>query len=177
MAWTIAWGKGGWITYNDPPGSVSVKFAESESGRLEIVNLHFRGDHAVTGEHLRTIPLGRIENLVNSPPLAAEMREHIATEAVDVEEAERTFARVIPGGVTLPRRRPKVKLNIPTSAKKPDKFYGDVAEAFAWLGLLYSNPAQELAKANDVPVTTVHRWVREARRRGLLAPARREKGA
>ena len=30
-----------------------------------------------------------------------------------------------------------------------------------------ARPAVELATANDVPVSTVHAWIKEARRRGL----------
>jgi hypothetical protein len=31
-------------------------------------------------------------------------------------------------------------------------------------------PVADLATANEVPVSTAQRWVKEARRRGLLAP-------
>lgn len=34
-------------------------------------------------------------------------------------------------------------------------------------------PAKEIAGEAGVPVTTVHRWIREARRRGFLPPARK----
>jgi transposase len=44
------------------------------------------------------------------------------------------------------------------------------AQVHAVLGRLA--PAQTIAEANGVPVTTVHRWIREARRRGSLPPAR-----
>ncbi len=36
-----------------------------------------------------------------------------------------------------------------------------------------NRPAVELAEVNGVPVTTAHRWVKEARRRGFLPPGRK----
>jgi transposase-like protein len=35
-----------------------------------------------------------------------------------------------------------------------------------------ARPVAELAGANEVPVATAQRWVKEARRGGLLAPGR-----
>jgi hypothetical protein len=57
--------------------------------------------------------------------------------------------------------------------RKPDRFYEQIAERFAYLATVSPRPAMELAKANGVPVTTVHGWVKEARRRGLLAAGER----
>lgn len=75
-----------------------------------------------------------------------------------------------------------LKLSIPTGGKKPDSFYEQVATRWTWLTITKPRggprrPANELAEANDVPVTTVHRWVKEARRRGMLAPGSRTAGS
>jgi hypothetical protein len=53
-------------------------------------------------------------------------------------------------------------------ARKPDEFYEGVAALFLRYASETSGPAQRVAEQYGVPVTTVHRWVREARRRGLL---------
>jgi hypothetical protein len=52
-------------------------------------------------------------------------------------------------------------------------------EFYVRVAMLYSRsvaggirPAPAIAEANDVPETTVRRLIREARRRGVLAPAR-----
>ena len=45
-----------------------------------------------------------------------------------------------------------------------------MATAYRHLAATSSRPVGELADANDVPVSTAQRWVKEARRRGLLAP-------
>lgn len=63
---------------------------------------------------------------------------------------------------------------VPDGHKKPDAFYEQVAERFTYLVAIGSKrPANELAEANGVPASTVHRWVKEARRRGILPPGQR----
>lgn len=54
----------------------------------------------------------------------------------------------------------------------PDGFYRRVADRYAELVITTNAPARDIAAESGVPVTTVHRWIREARRRGHLAPAR-----
>lgn len=61
----------------------------------------------------------------------------------------------------------------PAGRALPDSFLADVAHAYSVLAKEGRKPAPVIAAEADVPVTTVHRWIKEARRRGLLAPARR----
>jgi hypothetical protein len=53
----------------------------------------------------------------------------------------------------------------------PDVFYERVAKAFETAVAAGKPPGRTIAVANGVPETTIARWIREARRRGLLAPA------
>jgi hypothetical protein len=55
---------------------------------------------------------------------------------------------------------------------RPDSFYRDVAHAYRELAQSTARPAAELAEVGGVPVTTAHRWIKEARRRGFLPPGR-----
>ena len=48
-------------------------------------------------------------------------------------------------------------------------FRSRVAELFLTLASISSRPAQELAEANGIKPATVHRWISEAKSRGLLA--------
>lgn len=57
--------------------------------------------------------------------------------------------------------------------KDTDGFYRLVARAYRDYAPRTRKPAVEMAKEADVPVTTVHRWIREARRRGHLPPSGR----
>jgi hypothetical protein len=74
-------------------------------------------------------------------------------------------SQVIPG--------PPVKLEVPSTVPYPDAFYAAVADAYRFLALASRRPAVELADANGVPPSTTRRWVKEARRRGLLAPGQK----
>lgn len=66
-------------------------------------------------------------------------------------------------------RKDELKLDVPTDRKKPNTFYAEVAATFSRAASASKRPALLLADANGVPVSTIHRWVKEARRRGLLA--------
>lgn len=63
-----------------------------------------------------------------------------------------------------------LRLDVPKSRSYGDDFYRQVATAYSALTRLGRAPGPTLAEANHVPVTTVHRWVKEARRRGFLPP-------
>lgn len=56
-----------------------------------------------------------------------------------------------------------------------DTFYVRFAKAYASAAVESSKPAMALAAENDVPVETVRRWIKEARRRGHLPPATKGK--
>jgi hypothetical protein len=68
---------------------------------------------------------------------------------------------------------PPLRLTVPAERRKPDSFYADAADRYLWLASQGRRPATALADANGVPVTTVHRWIKEARQRGILPPGQR----
>jgi hypothetical protein len=50
-----------------------------------------------------------------------------------------------------------------------------VADLYSWCAVWGVAPAPALRAANDdVPISTVHAWIKEARRRGVLFPARKQ---
>lgn len=117
---------------------------------------------------LRLIPWERIESAVNQPS-----RRRALTELVSPFH-HRPSDPKYPGVWSAHRPRephpaPDLHLDVPEGYRKPDSFYADVAERFLQAGALNTRPAQDLAEANGVKPTTVHRWIREAKARGLLA--------
>lgn len=56
-------------------------------------------------------------------------------------------------------------------------FYQRVADAYSEVRARTYAVAPALAEEADVPVRTVHRWIAEARRRGLIASPRLEQAA
>lgn len=140
----------GWYAWDDGdpavPVAVHVRVAPTDDGRLRVVGL--RLDGPVSAEVLRSVPVGRIEAAAN-----AQLHDDAP-----------------------PPRRRKVEARVPDSLRSnavrgyPDAFYDSIATAYRSLVATTSKPVAELAVANDVPVTTAQRWVKEARRRGLLSP-------
>lgn len=132
---------------------------------------------------LRDVPLGRIEAAANTPGhheiLAAFIKASadavvpLPSELIDIKSNPHLWASLTR---TPPARRSRLRLRVrvPAGHRKPDEFYQQIAERFAYLRTVSPRPAAELADANDVPVTTVHGWVKEARRRGLLPGGERD---
>lgn len=61
----------------------------------------------------------------------------------------------------------------PKSRPYPDAFYESVAGVYRELLGDGLKPAPAIAEMADVPVTTVHRWVKESRARGFLPAGRK----
>jgi hypothetical protein len=128
--------------------AVRVQVGEGDDGRLHVVGLHVEGP--VSAETLRAIPVGRIE-------AAANAQFHASAPGLPPRRA----------AATIPARLRTVAVR-----GYPDAFYDRVASIYRHLAAATPRPVVALADANDVPVTTAQRWVKEARRRGLLAPGR-----
>ena len=137
-----------WIEDAVLAGTVHVQLGDDDhDGRLEVTALHIEG--RVSADLLRTIPIGRIEALAN-----ALLHPHAAAQSW------RSSARL-----------PDELLHAPRGSR-PDGFYEAVASTYRHLVSASARPVADLADANDVPRTTAHRWVKEARRRDLLPPGR-----
>jgi len=179
-------GDGGWALFwsglgSDDPVLVRVRFSAREGGRLQATELHLESQHAggprLTLDTLRDIPLGAMEAWANG-----EGRNELieAIEDARAKKVERAMDRAliaVGGGEREPTvkldltkiRRNLAQLRIP-DPPRPDSFYEKVGEVYSALAASGSRrPAQDIADANGIPrVTTVHRWIREARDRGLL---------
>lgn len=66
-------------------------------------------------------------------------------------------------------RMPQIKA---PEGRITDDFLQDVADAYRWLADRDMPPAPTIAELSGSPVRTVHRWIYEARKRGILPPAR-----
>ena len=137
----------GWYAWLDGPGDVTVhvKFSPRGDGRLGTVALRLEGK--VSAEALRSVPVGRIEAAANAELLTPGAKPRKATVARIPDEYRSNAVRGY-----------------------PDAFYDVVASAYRTLSASTPKPVAELAYANEVPLTTAQRWVKEARRRGLLSP-------
>ena len=139
----------GWFEWLDDaarPAAVHVRMAARPDGRLRLTALRVDGE--VSAGILRSIPVGRIE-------AAANAQFH-------------TLAPAQPGRRPRARIAPSLRSNAVRGY--PDAFYDAVATAYGHLAATSPRPVADLAAANAVPLSTAQRWVKEARRRGRLAP-------
>jgi hypothetical protein len=163
-----------------------VRFALTDDGRLEPVELHVEGTVRLTGDVLRLVPLSQLEGWANGRG-RDEIIESLNEIDDDTEQETRRWRSAVGGdtvylGPARSVRRRALRLRVPPGpGKKPDKFYERVAELYMALvsdpdRARSRRPAQEIYEANKdqgIKVTTVHRWIREARNRTLLTTAER----
>ena len=162
-----------WYEWRQQPAlaaAVHVRVVSVGGGRLGLGELRILGEP--TSDLLRAIPIGRIE-------AAANAQLTVVDDAVSPRPPRhrRSSSRSRPGGDAggweePASARPSVLAGGDRSRGRPDRFYADIADAYRQLAQTSRRPAGELAARHDVPVTTAHRWIKEARRRGFLAPGR-----
>ena len=173
---------GDWYEWRqDPPlpAPVFVRVGEAEGGRLVLTGL--RLDASPTAELLRAVPVGRIEAAANAQltvvdevvvpvrfdrgrgarPSGNGQRSQDGQPSLDgragweTTDPEGARERSVDGG----RRR-----------GRPDEFYRSIARTYRESAQTSPRPVWDLADTHGVPLTTAHRWVKEARRRGFLPP-------
>jgi hypothetical protein len=158
-AWGLARTAGDWLYGENGHGDrVYVRFRPNDRGRMEPVELRLEADRPIDSTMLRQLPLTVLEGHANRQP--SDVRDPTP------DPQPPAGARLSPG------RSGAALLKVPPGAK-PDWFYERLAVAYSNLALRSNRPAVLLAERNQVPVTTVHRWVKEARRRGFLPPGQK----
>jgi hypothetical protein len=155
----------GWVIFSDPPELVHAHFTRDERGRWRVDALYLASP-AMDSDVLRRLSIAALEARANAPALAERLERNREPTA---EEHRAAVAKHY-GSVG----RGRARLGIPSPPRaKPEVFYKRVAEVYRELVGWTNRPAVELAEANGVPVTTAHRWVKEARRRGFLPPGQK----
>jgi hypothetical protein len=161
---SLAFEGDGYVGYTPPGQRYGTRIHLSHKpgpDRWVVDEVLFRG-FRVTARDLHSLPLGKIEAWVNLL---------VQQGFVDVLTAKLSdavqFGDPVEGLVSWVDQLPPA----PASGAKGDEFYRRVAEIYAKAAAASTRPAAELAEAWGKPTTTVHRWIREARRRGHLPPA------
>ncbi len=149
-----------WIPVGDPreEPSVWIRPRVSSDGRVTITGVRVERPDGVRAGDLR-VPIERFEAQLTPADV----------EALFNDPDLKTAARISSESTKPPTRR-ELRLAIPTTPRYGDGFYARVASLYRRLVAAGEQPAPRLADANGVAETTVHRWVRECRRRQLLPP-------
>ncbi len=157
-------GEDGWSRLDVGPGAQTFVREVEVDGRQVLSGIRVEVDgRPLRSIDLHAVPLTAIEHALNDPL----RRAVIAGVGGPSSRAEAVRAAAA--------HRASLDVNAPTGRPYPDDFYRRVAAAYNALVSAGRSPAPALAEANSVPVTTVHGWTREARRRGALPPARKGK--
>jgi hypothetical protein len=112
----------------------------------------------------RAFPLAQAETVANLPAFRDQILAFLLNDPPErhgepIEEWALGHSRK----PRLPRR--------PARGRYPDSFYERLAALYRYHVARGDHPAQRIAADEEVPVSTVHRWIREARRRGTPGPA------
>ena len=174
-------GRGGWILYDDPElgAEVRLQLSFDEDGEIEIVALLVQAASGLDGTLLREIPLGSIVARIRASQAYLWVKWARRREGEE-EEASRRLREL--DDMAPPTSREAVAEAVEFAAlarllkqhagraKRPDEFYALVAQVFTRLSANSRRPAKDMASNFRLPESTVHRWVKEARRRGLFTP-------
>ena len=180
----------GWAAYFSPPlteldAQVLLRVAPQPNTAArpdDEAAWEIREVRAVVGEPtrgfpsslLREVPILRVEAAINQTMHRRRLAERLGSDFVYIGQMPGgTRYRQPPPVMPAVDRRP-LTIQDPGGYRKPDAFYHHVADLYLHLAAATARPAHRLAEANRVPVATVHRWVREAKARGVLVlPAHR----
>jgi hypothetical protein len=158
-------------SFHEPVFSgVFARLVPASDGQLEVCALHIARRSRITPDQLREIRVGQIETLCNFESARSRIVERENDEPPNFAQwAEFAEAAEAELNEMRARSRSPFKIQIPEGrGRYPDRFYREVVAAYAELALRQRAPARALAELNEIPVTTVHRWLKEARRRGLM---------
>lgn len=175
----LKFGDSGWmrVAWTDEDDYRVLARTEQHDGRMVITDLIVRSPRRVDSQTLKSVPIGWLEGLLNSPDVANQFdtgsndRLEMALTEVELILDEMTThnPQLRPSGGGPSSREPLQR----PDGSDPDFFYRQVAEAYQDILRRSQKIAPVMAEEAEVPVTTARRWIQEARRRGYLPTARR----
>ena len=167
----------GIVFYEDPDlgRSVWIRMRRASDQRWEVDELYLPPtDRPVSTDDLRRIPIGRIETTCNDPAMSSQLRAKMTRKPMGLEARARQagdVARAFRGSRSSEAEPTPRRIDVPRQRPFPPAFFVAVAEAYV-AEAPTGRPAARIAEQTKTPVSTVHRWIRECRLRGLLPPAR-----
>ncbi|MGX9887363.1 hypothetical protein [Streptomyces sp. NPDC002276] len=192
--WRIEFRPWGWVRLREEGGGpdVYLRYDLTKSGshtRLDLQDVVIRAgeaDDALSARTWRRIPFSTIEMYLTAtnaddiitadcetiPPSLDDLDRYF-----DVTKSFGTFSvtepsdRLVSDGAGAEPQRPMPQVK-PPAGRLTDEFLEDVADAYRWFIEAKTAPAPAISEMAKTPVRTVHRWIYEARKRGILPPAR-----
>lgn len=192
--WEVEYRPLGWIRLTDSHGGPSVYLEFEHSGptgqeRFDLKTVVMRTGAAepLSGRAWRRVPFSDLERRLQeepirdvltarpsgvTPPSLDSLDTFFETTAEMAAPAHRMPTKTVVASAQdegTPTQAPVIQA---PQGRITDDFLKDIADAYRWSVGMEESPAPAIAKQADVPVRTVHRWIYEARKRGILPPAR-----
>ncbi len=184
-------GTGPWFLWYLPDAQDVRVHLVDRGGRILIDAVHVEAlaGTSLGSSDLRPLQLSRLEAVLNDPHAAELVRDvldragpasHRPGRARDRraaweragEQREEAHALLRYAGEAGDARRAELREQAESRGRRPDEFYKQVAEEVARAAALTRSPVAQVATDLDVAPSAVHRWLREARRRGIASPGR-----
>ena len=188
--WHVDFRPQGWIRLKEGEGGPTVYLQFEQAGTpgqerfdMQSVVMEKGAEDTLSGRTWRRVPFSELEMYLKIPDVAGYLTTpcDVAPPSLDsLAEYFDATAHLVKASGIIPGRAltsdgasqesfPVVR---PLEGRLTDEHLQDVAKAYRWNTNANRPPAPAIAEAAGVPVRTVHRWIYEARKRGILPPAR-----
>jgi hypothetical protein len=195
--WTTSYRPGGWVrldTHDQAPsgfrGKVFLQLQPSDDlgGRLLIHQALMTGDNPISARTWRQVPFAEVEAYAVNPEVRSilELPVEITTTVIgdldkyfdDTEKRYGPATDFIPEMpyhplMDLPHMHASYQPVQPPGGRITDDFLRHVATAYARATAEERAPGPAIAAEAGVPVRTVHGWITQARKKGMIPPGRR----
>lgn len=165
-----------WIPVDADDAKVLAQVVEVD-GRWTVTGVLVTANH-IDSRVLKAIApavTGVVGGLNAIPEMQDYARGHHPDPVIELNAAVAAAVDELRGPPPAKARKRRAPLTRP-DGKDPDQFYRRVAQAFGDAEAVRQSPALAIATEAGVPLATARGWIREARRRGALAPGRRRAG-
>lgn len=177
--WEVDFRPGLWARIRGDGMTIYLELRGGDPGQREL-QIHaaaVTADRPVTEAMWRSVPFQQIRqyftllsyvssNSAGDYPMASEAPKAIS--GYSIEALARYFAETEAMKVSLTLSPPPSGLVKPANGRLTDEFLANVARNYLFAVTKKVPPGPMIAGRAGVPVRTVHRWVAEARRRGML---------
>lgn len=163
----VAIGQDGWTLWHHPDASsvAHTRFAPTPDGTWQITEVRFvpRTDtQPVRANDLRLLALGRLAAVAADPDVEIMLTNTDPDGLPRLDPDQVSPAQAITACRAMPER-PRVSplaFPIPPKGQRDTYFYKMLEAVYGRAATQSRHPAVDIAKANNVPVTTVHAWLK-----------------
>ncbi|MCU1358088.1 MAG: hypothetical protein JWM89_3506 [Acidimicrobiales bacterium] len=168
-------GKGGWLLWQPEEHlHVHVRATRGRPGdHFAPVEVTIRSldERRVTGTTMRNLPMGQLERALHDDEVDYALGNDRGAPVLDPGACSPAEAAVRTRQIhqdSIGWEDIELHLSVPARGKRADAFYAEVWRIHQAQSLKSRRPAADIAEANRVAISTVHGWLKEAKRRAAV---------